>query len=76
LKIFLKKGRVKVEDKKEIFCYSCRFLKHNRDCVYKDNFKKATNYWYEKTYISIKTPCEINKNNDCEWFKNKYFKGG
>jgi hypothetical protein len=55
----------------KVFCGKCKFLYwvwgDPPKCKYNEN-KFYFNDWYGK-YTEGKKPSELNKNNDCKWFK-------
>lgn len=64
----------------EIFCDECRYYDYsintgyNERCIHKNNINsiEIKNYHSKCKGIGyIRSPGEINKNNDCKWFKNR-----
>ncbi len=67
---------------KPVFCAACLFLTHTKkhkpcgvECTYQCGHRK--NVYYKKSYLEKtrafhKLPEEINKNNDCGWFRKDF----
>lgn len=54
-----------------VFCIKCMYLKDKeKDCEYPANLEFKQN-WYNEYYKPKDKPSQINKNNDCAWFKEK-----
>ena len=67
--------------KEKVYCNECYYLESYRPpfgnysytCLYSENIKRKNNWLGEEA--SVKKPKDINKNNNCKWFKNKNSKG-
>ena len=66
-----------IENIGNIFCKECKKLSINKECTTEENMRIIREYtdnsWYEKppeTKKFIYKPSEINKNNNCPYFKN------
>jgi hypothetical protein len=63
----------------KVFCKNCRFLNSEYDCSEPELIDRkeipARNSWYRTrfgyTQITYGDPANINKDNDCVWFKQK-----
>jgi hypothetical protein len=58
----------------EIYCEKCRYLTNNDKCCCPSNLKVEYDIDWKsdnKTYIYIKNPKELNKDNNCQLFKEK-----
>ena len=61
-----------MEDKK-VFCYDCKYYDKpyttiTDDCLAEGNRRYKPDY-QRNWWVSIRRPKEINKSNDCRWFK-------
>lgn len=63
-----------------VYCKDCRYLEQNDTrfrCLHPNNLtteKIKSGDWYsgpDYSKVSKKHPSEINKHNDCEWFKKE-----
>ena len=64
------------------YCTECKHCSHPRtpkfsSCLYFENQKKIVvegSYAHKPSWFmkSIRMPSEINKNNDCKWFVQRY----
>ena len=54
----------------KVFCKKCTHLSIGDGCVCTHEQNKQYVYdWFSEKYIFVKEPKELNKNNDCPWFK-------
>jgi len=65
-------------DKKLVFCIDCRWFLFGeygliKDCRYPLNVTKKIT-WLEAIDEYIKTPQELNRDNNCTWFADKRLK--
>jgi hypothetical protein len=58
----------------KVYCNECKHLHYCLDtfyCYHPDNYTKKGNWKDKNALVGAKEPSEINKYNNCKWFKKK-----
>jgi hypothetical protein len=57
----------------KVYCINCKYFElFGHECNYPDNliWMEGNVYYHEGDYRQISKPKKINKNLDCNWYKN------